>query len=124
MRTRGERKTHGKLCSFQPFQACTQMASSWLVTSGMPTAQATPSLTDSIHSLDEALSLVAVEEAPASGPAFVVPGAWESSSQRPSRRPLPSIENSAPPIGFMLIMLLIGASAAAVVFHARILQIW
>ena len=96
------------------------MASSWLATSGMPTAQITPSLTGSIENLDEGLPLVAVDEAPASGPTFFVPGAREASSWRRGR----GTKNSAPPIGFMLIMLLVGASAAAVVFHTRISQIW
>ena len=86
----------------------------------MPTAQVTPSLTGSIESLDHGLPLVAVDEVPASGPTFFVPGARKASLWRRKR----GTENSAPPIGFMLIMLLVGASAAAIVFHTRISQIW
>lgn len=110
----GKRKNHDNLSSSGKFRACARMALSLLIASGMPTAQATPRWTDPIDRLDEGLPLIAVEGAagpPASRPIFVLADA-------------PETEDFAPPVGFMLMMLFVGASAAAVVFHAWVSRIW
>jgi len=76
----------------------------------LPAEVAPPSLDEVIDSLDEGLPLAA--------------------SREPSRRPLfaepamPEPAEDSVPVGFILLMLLVGASTAALVFHSRLSQIW
>jgi hypothetical protein len=103
----------------------------------MSTAEATLSLPALIQKLDDELPLVdAPEDAPSIDQPFFVPGTWESRSRESqSRRRSTSrtwggirvqiqLDDAAPFIGFIFAMACLGATVAAIVFDARISQLW
>ena len=99
----------------------------------MPTAR-TPSSTDPLEHLEEGLPLLGAEVTQPSLDEVIDSldeGLPIAASREPSRRlpfaepalPEPA-EDSSVPVGFILLMLLVGASTAALVFHSRLSQIW